>query len=76
VAGEVETRTYRPSAWAAQDLQDNVRLFASVLEDEESSTNKSVSQLGEPCGLDQASGHSVLFDVDATQLPSRFPGIL
>jgi hypothetical protein len=60
------------SAWAAQDLQDNVRLFASVLEDEETHHQVYRNSVSHADSI-QASGHSVLFDVDATQLPSRFP---
>jgi hypothetical protein len=60
------------SAWAAQDLQDNVRLFASVLEDEETHQQVYLNSVSHADSI-QASGHSVFFHVDATQLPSRFP---
>jgi hypothetical protein len=60
------------SAWAAQDLQDNVRLFASVLEDEETHQQVYRNSVSHTDSI-QTNGHSVMFDVDATQLPSRFP---
>jgi hypothetical protein len=60
------------SAWAAQYLQDSVILFASVLEDEETHQQVYRNSVSHADSI-QASGHSVLFDVDATQLPSRFP---
>jgi hypothetical protein len=60
--------------WAAQDLQDNVRLFASILEDEETHQQVYRNSVSHADSI-KASGHSVLFDVDATQLPSRFPAV-
>jgi hypothetical protein len=61
------------SAWAAQNLQDSVRLFASVLEDEETHQQVYRNSVRHADSIQASGQHSVLFDVDATQLPSRFP---
>jgi hypothetical protein len=60
------------SAWAARNLHDNISLFASVLEDEATHEQVYRNSASHADSI-HASGHSVLFEVDATQLPSRFP---